>query len=148
MMKVLLIAYYYLPIASGGTERAVKMAAYLRRFGHEVCVLTQTYQRSVQAPPSEVRVYDPSHNKHRVGMYRGLWLGLRLYTELLNRVGIPHSIYRWWKQAVLNKARTIVTSINPDVILATYPPVEDFEIGLFLAQHFNLPLVADFRDGL
>ncbi|GAK60670.1 glycosyltransferase-like protein [Candidatus Vecturithrix granuli] len=146
-MKILLIAYYYPPIASGGTERAVKMAAYLRRFGHEVWVLTQTYQPSMQSTPSEIRVYDPSHNRHRVGIYTGQWLGLRLYTELLNRLGIPHSIYSWWKGTVLKQAKSIVTSVKPEVILATYPPVEDLEIGLFLAQQFDLRLVADFRDG-
>ncbi len=69
-MKVLLITYYYPPIASGGTERAVKMATYLRRFGHKVLVLTQTYQRSVRPSVPEIRVYDPSHNRHRVGIYR------------------------------------------------------------------------------
>ncbi len=147
-MKVLLITYYYPPIASGGTERAVKMATYLRRFGHKVLVLTQTYQRSVRPSVPEIRVYDPSHNRHRVGIYTGQWLGLRLYTEFLNRLGIPHSIYSWWKQAVLKQAKPLVTSVKPEVILATYPPIEDLEIGLFLAQHFHLPLVADFRDGL
>lgn len=148
MKHVLLIAYYYPPIASGGTERAVKMVKYLRRFGHEVRVLTQTYQRSGQPTASEIRIYDPSHNRHRIGLYKGLWLGRRLYTELLNRAGAPHSIYSWWKQAALKQADAMMASLKPDVILATYPPVEDLEIGLFLAQRFDVPFIADFRDGL
>jgi glycosyltransferase involved in cell wall biosynthesis len=36
----------------------------------------------------------------------------------------------------------------PDVILASYPPIEDLELGLHLSRLSGVPLVAEFRDGL
>lgn len=147
-MNVLLIAYYYPPINSGGTERPLKMAKYLPRFGHEVNVLTHSYKKNALYTGSVLRIYDISHNKHRKGIYKGIWCCLRGYTELLNLTGIYHSIYSFWKDSVIRNAERIISQCEPDVILATYPPVEDFEIGLYLSQRYHLPLVADFRDGL
>jgi glycosyltransferase involved in cell wall biosynthesis len=37
---------------------------------------------------------------------------------------------------------------KPDIVLATYPPIETLDVALYLSEKFDLPLVADFRDGL
>ena len=148
-MKILLIAYYYPPINSGGTERPVKMVKHLPALGHPVTVLTHAYGRAAErtAPPA-LRVRDISHNKDRHGVHQLIWYGLRGYVELANRAGRYASIYGWWKNAVLQNAAQIIATTTPDVILATYPPVEDLEIGIALAQRYHIPLVVDFRDGL
>jgi glycosyltransferase involved in cell wall biosynthesis len=150
-MKILLIAYYYPPINSGGTMRPVKMGKYLPRFCHEVTVLTQTYGKSsiTEGNPRVMRFYDLSHNKDRTGIGKKLqWLGFRLFTEMLNRFGRSHSIYTWWKRKVIRNSKRIIGQVEPDVIIATYPPVETLEIGLFLSKTYHIPFVADFRDGL
>lgn len=41
-----------------------------------------------------------------------------------------------------------MAQVKPDFIIATYPPVETLEIGLFLSKKYNVPLISDFRDGL
>ncbi len=150
-MKILLIAYYYPPINSGGTMRPFKMAKYLPQFGHEVTVLTHRYGKSIieEGNPGIIRISDISFNRDRVGMGRRLvWLGLRGVTELLNRVGIYCSIYTWWKKKVMRNSAAIIERVKPDVIIATYPPVETLEIGVYLSQRYNIPLITDFRDGL
>lgn len=147
-MNILLIAYYYPPINSGGTERPLKMAKYLPRFGHHVTVLTHTYDRRNTGDTTTLRIYDPGYNCYRKGVYKALWASLRLGVEALNRLGCYASIYSLWKHAVLNQAVHIMTSARPDVILATYPPVETLEIGLHLSRQYQIPLIADFRDGL
>jgi glycosyltransferase involved in cell wall biosynthesis len=94
-------------------------------------------------------VKDTSYNKGRDSFLRRVrWLGLRLFTEALNMAGIYHSIYTWWKRKVLKYDDTIMGKVKPDVIIATYPPVETLEIGLHFSKKYNIPLISDFRDGL
>ena len=148
-MKILLIAYYYPPINSGGTARPFKMAKYLPDFGHEVTVLTHSYKADDFDTPGTIRIKDISHNKDRGTFWKRVqWTGLRLGTEALNIAGIYHSIYSWWKRRVFRNARRIMELVKPDIIIATYPPVETLEIGLYFSRTFNIPLLTDFRDGL
>ncbi len=147
-MKILLIAYYYPPLNSGGTERPLKMAHYLPRFGHPVTVLTHSYQRPPSETPSMIRFYDLSHNNHRTGLYNMLWLMIRGGTEIWNMCGRYASIFSYWRHAVIRNSPQIIRQACPDLILATYPPVENLEIGIFLSTQYRIPLVADFRDGL
>jgi glycosyltransferase involved in cell wall biosynthesis len=148
-MKILIIAYYYPPINTGGTARPMKMAKYLPEFGHDVTVLTHTYNSTNLETPGIIRVKDPSYNKDRNSFLRLLqWLGLRLFTEALNIMGIYHSIYTPWKRKALKLSDRIIEKVRPDIIIATYPPVETLEIGLYLSKRYNIPLISDFRDGL
>lgn len=148
-MKILIIAYYYPPINTGGTARPVKMAKYLPEFGHDVTVLTHTYDSTDLETPGIIRVKDSSYNKGRDTLPRRFkWLGMRLVTEALNKMGIYHSIYAWWKRKVLKYGDRIMEKVKPDVIIATYPPVETLEIGLHFSKKYNIPLISDFRDGL
>ena len=149
MPKLLIIAYYYPPINSGGTVRPLKMAKYLSHFGWEVTVLTHTYDWT--EPPMDtgvIRIKDISQNKNRKGIRGIIWLGLRLYTEFLNRLGCYHSIYTWWKKRIIKNSGRIIAEAKPDVIIASYPPVETLEIGIHLSQTYQIPLICDFRDGI
>lgn len=130
--------------------RPIQMARILREEGHDVVVLTHTYEKNeeLRGGSETLRVYDPSHNKNRNGVRRFQWLALRLLVEALNRLGVDVSIYSWWKRRVLKRGRKIVDMVKPDVIVATYPPAEILEIGLGLSRMTNAPLVSDFRDGL
>lgn len=147
-MRVLIAAYYYPPGASGGTERPLKMVKHLSRLGHQVTVLTHTDRRPESLTGPVLRVYDPSHNLHRSGVRAAQWLVRRLATEAANRAGSARSIYTAWKDRVADRAERLVASSRPEVLIATYPPVESLEIGLLLADRFGTPLVSDFRDGL
>ena len=147
-MKILLIAYYFPPLNTGGTTRPLKMAKFLEQFGHEVTVLTHTYEQTRFTEPAVIRIKDISNNKNRKGFKRFTWLLLRLYTEALNRLGIYHSIYSWWKGKVIKNRDKIMETVKPGMIIASYPPVETLETGLFLSKEYNIPLISDFRDGL
>ncbi|MEI6614678.1 MAG: glycosyltransferase, partial [Chrysiogenales bacterium] len=147
-MKILLITYHFPPLPGPGSLRPARMVKYLRSCGHDVFVVTQADCAPKSWEAVILRVRDISHNCNRRG-WRGMqWLALRLAIEALNRAWIYASIYSWWKQAVLKRAETIMANAHPQAIIATYPPVETLEIGLHLSRKYNLPLVADFRDGL
>jgi glycosyltransferase involved in cell wall biosynthesis len=147
-VRALIVAYYYPPISSGGSARPLAMVKHLTRLGHEVSVLTQSYRRPDILEGDELRVYDPSHNRDRVGAGAIAWLSRRLLIAGVNLAGGSHSIYSAWKARVLAHADRLIASARPEVLIASYPPVEDLEIGLALGERFGIPLVADFRDGL
>ena len=147
-MKVLLIAYYYPPLEGGGVVRAANIAKYLRNFGHAVSILTCSYYDDHLDNGELIRIHDSSFNRQRTGFRRIIWLYRRLWCEARMRMGIYASIYEAWEKRVMDHADQIVKLSRPNVVLATYPPVETLEIGLHFAQKFNLPLIADFRDGL
>ena len=147
-MKILLIAYYYPPLEGGGVVRAATIAKYLPNFGHAVSVLTCSYHGDRLDNGELIRIHDPSFNCLRIGLRGAAWLGRRLWCEARRRMGIYASIYETWEKRVLDHADQIVKLSRPDIVLATYPPLETLEIGLHFAQKFNLPLIADFRDGL
>lgn len=150
-MKILIVAYYYPPISTGGTLRPVQWGKYLSLSGHDVTILTYSYDGSETEPgnPRIIRVHDPSYNKARTGIRKKIqWLMLRLFTEVLNVMGTYHSIYSWWKQKVLTNSEKIMRLVQPDIIISTYPPAETLEIGVYLSKKYNVPLISDFRDGL
>jgi glycosyltransferase involved in cell wall biosynthesis len=148
MARILIIAYYFPPENSSGGQRPMKMAKYLEQCGQEAVVLTSSYAKKAGSGKNIIRVYDPSHNGNRVGLRKLQWLCLRLGIELDNRLGIPASVFSPWKRAVLLRADEIMARARPGWILATYPPVETLEIGMLLSRKYDLPLIADFRDGL
>ncbi|MCX6557983.1 MAG: glycosyltransferase [Candidatus Aminicenantes bacterium] len=147
-MNILLVAYYFPPLVSGGSQRPARMHRHLARLGNQVTVLAPSYTQTDLAGPDLIRVYDPSHNLDRRGLHRLQWFCRRLPVEISNRFGRYSSIYLRWQQEVLRRADAILATARPELILATYPPVESLEIGLRLAQLARVPLVADFRDGL
>ena len=147
-MRILLIAYYFPPLPGPGSLRPAGMAKYLRSSEHDVFVLTQGDRSPKNEEAAIMRIRDSSHNCNRRGWSRIKWLVLRLAVEALNRSGIYASIYSLWKQAVLRREESIMANVRPQAIIATYPPVETLEIGFRFSQKFNLPLIADFRDGL
>jgi glycosyltransferase involved in cell wall biosynthesis len=148
IVKILLVAYYFPPIISGGSQRPTQMFKYLTKLGDRVTVLAPTYDKANPPEQSVIHIYDPSHNMHRKGMRRLQWLFHRIPIEINNYLGKYSSIYSQWQQNVLNHADEILQHAQPELIIATYPPVETLQIGLMLSQKAQVPLVADFRDGL
>ena len=147
-MRILFIAYYYPPLQGPGVTRAVNLVKYLRRAGHDVSVLTHSYRGDRTGDPGLLRVHDPSFNCQRSGWRRPAWFCRRAGVEILNRSGIYASIFGAWEKRVLARESRILEVARPDVILATYPPVETLRVAMRLAKKAKRPLVADFRDGL
>lgn len=146
-MKLLIVAYYYPPLPSGGSLRPWLFRDQLVKRGHEVAVVTHTYDATALSTP-EFRVVDTGFVRaHGFGASMR-WLAWRVMVELANRAGKAYSVFDCWRRGVLRHEPEIHRRFAPDVLLATYPPVETLEIGLELSRRWRVPLVADFRDGL
>jgi len=147
MMNLILVAYYYPPPHGAGTGRPHFMARYLRDRGHAVTVITSSCRDDVHES-GVLGIHDPSSNRCRGGVRSVSWLTRRLLVEAANSLGNPCSILSAWKSRAGRVGRVLVKAEPPDLLLATYPPVENLAVGMTLARRAGCPLVADFRDGL
>ena len=144
-LKVLLVAYHFPPMNSGGVQRPLQMLKFLPRFGVDVSVLTHSYSRSdLRSEPNILRVYDTNSK----GLGKLLHYPLRTLQRLSRVLGRSTSWHGVWARAVKRRSDSIFQIARPDVVLSTYPPVETLDVGLYLSEKYAVPLVADFRDGL
>jgi glycosyltransferase involved in cell wall biosynthesis len=144
-LRVLVVAYHFPPMNSAGAQRPGRMAKLLPDFGIDVSVLTHSHSRSdLLSEPGVLRVYDTNGR----GAGKLLHYPLRILQRLSRAVGMSTSWHGVWSRAVRRRGDEIVEVSKPDVVLATYPPIETLEIGLHLSRKIDVPLVADFRDGL
>ncbi len=172
MKKILMIAYYYPPVAGGGVQRTSKFAKYLCRFGWEPIILT------VKEGYDYYR--DDSLNKdivQDISVYRSFsiepmkwirkWLKKRVDRRTLAKentilkqgevkkhpwllkvkesIFIPDGEIGWLPFAVL-KGWHIIRKENIDLIYSTSCPYTDHLIAYFLKRLTRKPWIADFRD--
>ncbi len=123
------------------------MKKYLEQLDNGVAIITHTYKKT-NFENRVFRIKDPSFNLKQKGIKKGIWIIRRLIVEIFNQFGSYHSIYKWWKNNVIKLNSNIKNRFSPDIIIATYSPVECLEIGIELANLWNVPLVSDYRDGL
>ncbi len=144
-MKILLVSYYYLFKDNTGSLRAQAMAKYLPQNGLDVTVLTYCAQSSpISFADGLVGVTDVTRETVPLPFF----YVFRLLQKALRWLGVYRGLCERWRDAALSNAHEIISRIQPDAILASYPSVEALEIGLALADKYSLPLICDFRDGL
>src|SRR5687767_12272274 len=108
MKRVLVVAYYFPPIAGGGVQRTVKFVRYLRQFGYEPVVLTgpgvpddrwAPQDETLAAQVADVEI-------HRVpGPEPTQSAGWRRRAERLLDATTPFA--RWWTEGVVRVGREI-----------------------------------------
>jgi glycosyltransferase involved in cell wall biosynthesis len=156
MNDVLIVAYHYPPIASGGTERALSLVRHLPSQGYRPHVLT-TDAFGDEGPGSVYRAGEavglyrklfnrasqalPSHTRSRSRTESSLTPLARLARSVL----IPDGQIGWLPSAY-RAARHILNTHPIRLILTTGPPFSAHLLGLALHQTTCLPWVADYRD--
>ena len=167
--KVLLLAHDFPPMAGGGVTRPFAFAKYLPAFGYEPIVLTRgsTHGRPVdraplaQLPPQVTiaRIHpDPEddweHVQRRLAWLRPLeralgkpsgWIADGVAWRLSSRRPSALMTRTWVKPAIALGAE-LIEQHRPDVLVATGPPFGTMKAAVVLAERFDLPLIADYRD--
>jgi len=148
MRRVLMVAYYFPPVASVGVFRVVKFAKYLPKFGWNPIILT-------------VR----NHDLNMVGVNPNFVRDRLDYVKVFRAFGVPlgwiakagrlRLNYRWfvipdtfvgWLPFAVTAGKKIIEKENVDVIYATCPPPTNLLIGAMLKRKTGKPLVVDYRD--
>ena len=55
--------------------------------------------------------------------------------------------YALWTKDVQENFDRVLNGISFDYIMASYPPIADLEIGEYLSERYDIPLIIDYRDG-
>jgi hypothetical protein len=121
-VKVLIISYHHADPNSVGSLRTRALAKYLPRFGIGVSVLTRG------EGPAPISCRDDV---------------IEVSTRDLNR----YKPDAWLAQSMRFSAE-IRSRVNPDLVIASYSPVQALQAGVALSASFGVPLISDFRDGL
>lgn len=160
-MKLLMICYYFPPVADIGSRRSVSFAGYFQRFGWTPLVLSVSNPDpayctvGAESPPDGVRtVYAPS----LVNIYRLFGRLNGALTRVLGRLGlapkrnyfydlfcIPDLFFGWIPLASL-KGRALIKQERPELIYVSCSPFSAALVGVLLKKLSGLPLVVDFRD--
>ncbi|MBN1211535.1 MAG: hypothetical protein JXA92_03080 [candidate division Zixibacteria bacterium] len=155
MKKVLLVCYYFPPLGLGGVGRPLNLFKKLPAFDYDCHILT--------VKPVTYRLYEPellegldkkkifrsgSHDPQRL-MYI---FGVRKLNDRILKSSrrasdkfFPDSKAGWVKPAI-RLGRTLVNNYRYAAVISTSPPVSSHLIAKQLAQDFDIPWVADFRD--
>ncbi|MEE9442785.1 MAG: hypothetical protein V3V99_08970 [candidate division Zixibacteria bacterium] len=154
--SILIIAYYFPPLAMGGVQRIAKLTKYLPQLGYNVHVLTvkpikyPAYDNSLlEELPDSVRMYrSGSSDPARLARYLPLPLtGLKDISQKAKKAGMiwPDSKIGWKKYAI-GKASEVINKHDIDLILSSSPPITAHIVAMEISEKFQIPWVADFRD--
>lgn len=138
MKKVLLVAYHFPPMGTGGVGRALGWVRHLPACGWQTSVLA--------APPPPGWPLDSSLESQipegttirRVAAFDPRPSRLR---------GLAHRELSFlWRRAAVREGARMLARERFDIVLATAPPPAAHAVASQLSRRFGIPWVADFRD--
>lgn len=142
--RVLIISYYFAPDGGPGTQRALKFAKYLWRYGWSTTVLTR------ETPDRRGR-WDPEDRT----LLREILSNVRVH-----RVDAPERASSWakalpvldqprthaWVEAAYEKANKLIELELIDLVFITMSPFDLVHLGRRLQTQGKVPVVYDLRD--
>ncbi len=157
MNKVLIISYYFPPMGMGGVQRTLKFAKYLKDYGWQPYVLTDSpkkyyaFDDFLLQEARDAGIIIERTGKGIISSHKVITKipkeGFRkLKSKIAQVFFIPDSKILWKKKA-LKKIDEIWKKHNGfDLVFATAPPYTDFLIGQDVKKKYKIPLVIDYRD--
>jgi glycosyltransferase involved in cell wall biosynthesis len=150
---LLLVSYYFPPLAGPGVFRPLRLSKYLPRHGWDVTVLTVGARVRALKDASLLDEVGPG-----VSVERTFSLEPRNLFLALNRLGLSGLVERaepWfmipddqrgWVPFAARCGTRILRDRRHDAMLTTAGPYSTHLVGLALRRRFEVPWVADFRD--
>lgn len=161
MKKILMISYYYPPLADVGGLRALAFSQYLSEFGWEPYVLSVKNPDKNLCIPGTGRSPDSVNTYYTWSLFNLSWIagkangilakilqlvGVNLrYAVMRDLVCVPDE-YIGWVPLTIVKGFSLIKKQNIDIIYVSCKPFSSAIIGTFLKSLTGKPLVLDFRD--
>ena len=142
-MNILIIAYYAHPDNNGGVKRPAAFARGLANLGHNVTILTHGHAAN-EFENNIYRILDVYDQKGLLGKIKIIINKMARRIRLL--LGFFDTYYSVWRSEVIRHSDDIIENTNPELIIASYPPVECLELGVYFSKKYKVRLIADFRD--
>ena len=143
MINVLVVAFEFPPLNSGGSHRPYKFVKYLSEFGINPIVITPRLDTNSKLNIDNSIVIDPSIKVIYTELNPPKKSDAFLEKNYFNIVDLSAS--KWGKH--LDKAiQELLKTTKIDVLYVTAPPFSIAELGNKLSKKYNLPLILDLRD--
>jgi glycosyltransferase involved in cell wall biosynthesis len=151
VIRALLLAFEFPPLASGGVHRALGLAEHLGAFGIDLAVVTVRPEDYVAWSSARLDPALAARVPSSVPVYHAPSGFPDWYWRLMHsRVGFRALQYAYWGDPVsefwAQPVGRAVAEHRPDVLLATMPPFGVAVIARQIAKHYRLPWIADWRD--
>lgn len=167
MKKVLVLAYDFPPLISIGAQRPYSWYKYFAQNGYHITVVTRQWDSSYNAPQdfiqplgTKVEVASDAHRKVIRVPYVPNLRDKLLLKYGYDRLSILRKVLSFFytfaehlfmpfdsKADIYTAAKKEIEANRPDIIIATGEPFIMFKYGSALAAKYNIPWVADYRDG-
>lgn len=135
--KILIIAYYFPPDNNGGTERVKNFYYKLKNEKYETYVLT-----ALKKGHDKKQLQKEDSHIIRIKL---MWECFHAYYGFLLRYKVNIRLFYWLAYFF---TWLTIRKIKPDICIASYPPFQDFDIGIMIKKMFDINVIADFRDSL
>ena len=144
----------------GGVQRTTKFVKYLRDFGWEPIVLTDTpvtyYAKDTtlleELLTKNTKIYRTPSKKERNLLNSEPSPHIpanetkrKIFSKIAKSILLPDTAVLW-KNKAYRLAEEIIKKEKIDLIFSTSPPYTSLLIGKKLSKKFNLPYVVDYRD--
>jgi glycosyltransferase involved in cell wall biosynthesis len=161
MKKILMISYYYPPLADVGALRALGFSRYLPEYGWEPYVLSVKNPDKHSCIPGKDKAPDGVKVHYTRSIMHLSWISgkinglasriLKLFGARLTNSAIRDLIcmpdeYIGWIPLTVLKGLSLIRKEKIDVIYVTCKPFSSALIGALLKSLTGKPLVLDFRD--
>ncbi|HEX7077903.1 MAG TPA: glycosyltransferase [Candidatus Eisenbacteria bacterium] len=153
MKRLLLVAYFYPPVAGGGVYRTLGFVRHLPEFGYEPTVLTGPGAAPWVADPGLLSavagvevVRTPARSGPPIPRARASrpgWISALARTAAW--IAIPDA-YARWRAAAVRAGLARIRAGGVDAIYSTSPPDTGHLVARDLRRATGLPWLADFRD--
>lgn len=146
MKNVLLVSYHFPPEISGGVGRPYSLYKYLPRYGcRPIVITTSCYGQTSEE--KNIHRFDALANWPNSGSTAKKFI-LKTGLHIARRAGFVELKDVYWQNNVMNKIDKLFMAQQIQVVYATFPAIDSLRIGLSLTMRYNIPLIAEFRDGL
>ncbi len=153
MNRLLLIAYYFPPLAGAGVFRPLRLVKHLPRFGWSATVVTVTDRvRLLKDPelardvPPEATVIRTATLEPRTPLIALGKLGMGKLADRIERLLMVPDDQRGWVPFAARAARAAIAARPHDVVLSTSSPYSCHLVGRRVRRGSGIPWIADFRD--
>lgn len=154
MRKVLIISYYFPPLNMIASKRYGTMCKYLEKYGYQPYIITTNpdtscywkvgFDLALPVDPEQIIRIGRMKDSVRIKS-KDVRLLLRIMKKLkIQSRTITGSSIEWFKE--VRKNVNISQLQDMDIIIGTFPPMENLFIANYLSKKLNCPYVAEVRD--
>ncbi len=154
MRRVLIVSYHFPPVNRVASRRYGVMCKYLEMFGYEPYIITTNYDRTLKGnacldleiPVDKkkiIRIGTPKRNCEIESFFWNFVLDQMDLYKIESRTLSRGSI-GWYEKVKRNLRLEDIKDV--DIIIGTYPPMENLYVAAYLSRKLKCPYIVDIRD--